>query len=605
MIRLRSTAALAGAALLAACSNPPAGGPQLAGLDDDEHPGRAVYDQFCAACHDHPQETRAPALASIQQLGFRGVRAALINGSMSVQGDALTNDQQIAVASWLDESARRADTSWIAANACTGRRKGVQLADEAAVPRFGVDLQNRRALSAAAAGLFKDDLSNLELAWAFGFPGNISMRAQPAVSGDQLFISVPESGQVFALDIAGDPCVEWVYEPGVPLRSAITLGKLPSGRDVLVFADAAVRETMLDAVTGDVIWTADVALGDFPSNATGAPILLGDRVYAPISAGEITIGANPAYECCKSHGGVVALDAATGAHVWEYHTMEQAQPTQVSRVGTQLWGPSGAPIWTTPAIDEARGQLYDGALRWKFQATENDVFLTGCMTDRTGPNCPPMDVNLVDYDFGASIMLAKTSDGSDIVLAGQKSGMLWALDPDTGALIWSADVGPGGPAGGIHWGLATDGTRVFAGVNRVSAPGEDMSREPGLHAINIDTGEVEWSVFVKPDCEGDRRERIPSCDSAFGFSAAPIVIDGAVVEGGLDGLVRIFDGATGALIWSYDTAKPFETVNGVEARGGSIDNAGIVAANGLLIAPSGYGLLGEQAGNVLLAFKPK
>jgi polyvinyl alcohol dehydrogenase (cytochrome) len=609
--------------LLAACSALDAS-PRVAAA---VHPGRPVYEQHCAQCHDHPDQTRAPAVATLEALGFRGIRVALTDGAMKTVGSALSTEEQIAVAGFLN-AGEGPDKAWIAAHTCKGARRSVKLDAAPTVASFGIDDGNERRLSAEASGLSKAQLAKLDLAWAIGFPGNVSLRAQPAVVGDQLFISTPEAGQLFALDIAGTPCVEWVYEPGVPLRSAVTFGALPSGRKVLAFSDGAVREHLLDAATGKEIWTTSVALGTV-SNATAAPALHGDRLYAPVSAGEINIGANPKYECCRSHGGVVALDAATGAKLWEMHTMQAAAPTRVSRVGTQLWGPSGAPIWNTPAIDGKRGQLYigtgentsapatdtsdsvmaialaDGAVRWKFQATRNDIFLTGCMTDASGPNCPSKDAFQKDYDFGASIMLTKRSDGSDIVLAGQKSGVLWALDPDTGRVLWSVDAGPGGPAGGIHWGLATDGKRVFAATNRAGAPGEDQKREPGLVAVDIDTGKVVWSVHAAPDCSGDRRTRIPSCDRAYGFSAAPLVVDGAVVQGGLDGLVRILDGETGALIWSYDTARPFGTANGVPARGGSIDNATIVAANGLLLVGSGYGLASEQPGNVLLAFKPR
>jgi polyvinyl alcohol dehydrogenase (cytochrome) len=78
-----------------------------------------------------------------------------------------------------------------------------------------------------------------------------------------------------------------------------------------------------------------------------------------------------------------------------------------------------------------------------------------------------------------------------------------------------------------------------------------------------------------------------------------------VVEGGLDGMLRAFDAKTGEVLFEFDTARTFEALNGVEAKGGSIDSASITAANGYLFVNSGYGMFGQMAGNVLLAFKAK
>ena len=96
-----------------------------------------------------------------------------------------------------------------------------------------------------------------------------------------------------------------------------------------------------------------------------------------------------------------------------------------------------------------------------------------------------------------------------------------------------------------------------------------------------------------------------SCGTNIGLSAAPAVIDGAVVEGGLDGMLRAFDAKSGEVLFQFDTARTFEALNGVEAKGGSIDSASITAANGYLFVNSGYGMFGQMAGNVLLAFKAK
>jgi polyvinyl alcohol dehydrogenase (cytochrome) len=482
-------------------------------------------------------------------------------------------------------------------------------------------------LTAHQAGLRKNDFARLELAWALGFPQTANMRAQPAIVGTTIYLPVVDSGQLFAIDIAGEPCLQWVYQHGVPLRTHVNYGTLADGRRVLVFGDGAAHVQMLEAATGKLLWRTSLRVTSV-SNTTGMPVLYRDRVYAPISSGELNMGAAPDYPCCTSHGAVAALDAATGAIVWVHHTMEAATPRGKSRIGTQLWGPSGAPIWTTPAIDERRGVLYvgtgqntsepptdssdavlaidleTGALRWKHQTTPNDIFLTGCMAEPDGPNCPPAYSINKDWDFGASMVLAARPDGSDVLLAGQKNGVLYALDPDQGGrLLWQVKLGPGGPAGGIHWGMAYDGERVYVPVNKVGIPFEDPE-EPGLHAVEVATGKVVWSWLNAADCSGDRAQRIPTCNRNYGLSAAALLVDGAVIQGANDGYLRIFDAVDGRLMFQFDTAREFPGINGITAKGGAIDNASVIVANGLLLVQSGYGLAGVP-GNALLAFRPR
>jgi polyvinyl alcohol dehydrogenase (cytochrome) len=588
--------------------------------------GQAVYAKYCASCHDKPEEIKSPAYQALREMSARIIAYALTHGKMRVQGEAMTAAEIDAVVEYL-AAAKQVDNSWIANHACSADRRAAETRLPAIVNGFGLGPRNHRRMSAAEAGLAKSDMADLELDWAMVFPQTATLRAQPVIIGHTLYQVVPDTGQLFALNIADQPCVHWVYEHIVPLRTSPHAGSLRDGRTALVFGDVAAHVQALDAATGQLIWRTSVRISSV-SNTTGMPVIYQDRVYTPISSGELTMGAAPEYECCTSHGGVVALDLESGAKIWTYHAMEEATPRRKSRVGTQLWGPSGAPIWTTPAIDEKRGVLYvgtgqntsepatntsdavlaidlkDGTLRWSFQATENDIFLLGCLFEPDGPNCPPDYSINKDWDFGASMLIADQPDGSDIILAGQKSGELWALDPDRdGKLLWRADVGPGGPAGGIHWGMAYEGRRVFVAVNKVGIPGEDAD-EPGLHAIDAATGKVLWSFINQADCSGDRKQRITTCDRNYGLSAATLLVDGAVIQGGNDGYIRIFDGDTGELLFSYDTAREYQGVNGVTGHGGSIDNTTIVAAHGKLYVQSGYGQ-GGAPGNVLLAFSPR
>jgi polyvinyl alcohol dehydrogenase (cytochrome) len=294
-----------------------------------------------------------------------------------------------------------------------------------------------------------------------------------------------------------------------------------------------------------------------------------------------------------------------------------------------MWGPSGAPIWNTPAIDEKRNLLYvgtgeqnsipfvdttdaivafnldTGERKWVFQATERDLWHYACPR---GANCFGAETGVTrDVDFGGSVVIGKRADGRDIILAGQKSGDIWALDPDNGGkLVWNIRLSRGGANGGVHWGIATDGQRVFAPMNDNSQPTEELPLAGvALHALDVETGKVLWTAKGEGDCSGDRRERYPNCERRFGFSPAPLVIDGAVLQGSVDGILRVFDTETGAELWRYDTMRTFDTVNGVPGNGGSIDSSPYIAADGMLYVVSGYARFGESPGNVILAFRPK
>jgi polyvinyl alcohol dehydrogenase (cytochrome) len=212
-------------------------------------------------------------------------------------------------------------------------------------------------------------------------------------------------------------------------------------------------------------------------------------------------------------------------------------------------------------------------------------------------------------DFGASLILGKLKDGRELLFAGQKSGTLWALDPATGKVVWRRDIGTGAPNGGIHWGIAFHDDTLFVPIAQVGRdlPGQkvDPSLKPGLYAVDANNGAVKWNFAASSDCTGGRDKRSPRCERFYGFSAAPTVIDGTVIEGSLDGFLRVFDEKTGRELWKTDTAMPFDTLNGVKGNGGSIDTASIVGVNGLLIVNSGYGMFGQAPGNVMLAFRPK
>jgi polyvinyl alcohol dehydrogenase (cytochrome) len=346
-------------------------------------------------------------------------------------------------------------------------------------------------------------------------------------------------------------------------------------------------------------------------------------VFIPAASWEETRSSNPEYLCCTFRGSVTALRAKDGTEVWKTYTIRE-KPTQIGKspgvIGS--WGPSGAGVWGSPTLDAKRGLLYittgdnfsspatdmsdavlaldlkTGRILWSKQVTPGDVFSGAC----TGGSCPGPD-----FDFGSSVLLEKLPSGRDVLLAGQKSGVVYALDPDRkGEIIWQTRVGKGGTNGGVQWGMASDGQRVYAAVSdvaRKAAAGTviqlglplDPAQGGGLTALRIANGEKAWYAAPAP-CGGK-----PNCSPAQ--PAAVTAIPGVVFSGGWDGVLRAVSTKDGKIVWDFDMAREFETVNGVPAKGGSMGSAGPTVAGGMVFAGAGYpGVQNGANGNVLLAF---
>jgi polyvinyl alcohol dehydrogenase (cytochrome) len=483
------------------------------------------------------------------------------------------------------------------------------------------------------AGLAAADVPRLRLRWAFGFPGTVRAYAQPTVAGGRVFVG-SQGGRVYSLDAAGG-CTHWEYAAGAPVRTAIAIGQRPDGWSAY-FGDQRGTVHAVDAVTGRSLWRTLVE--DHPAAIiTGAPLLVGETLFVPVSSFEEFSAANPGYPCCSFRGSLVALEAATGGPLWKAHTIAQEPgPGATGPDGRRAMGPSGAAIWSSPTYDAARRAVYvatgdnysdpptdtsdavlafdgdTGRLLWSRQITAGDAYNISCVVPGRA-NCPGADGP--DHDFGASAILVELPGGRRVLLAGQKSGVVTALDPDReGAILWQRRVGAGGRLGGVQWGMATDGSRLYVAVSDVRAervapgtPGAQISAlDPrvwflldggvggGLHALELETGEEVWRT-PHPGCGG-----VPGCSPAQ--SAAVTAIPGVVFSGGLDGRLRAYSAADGRILWDVDTKGEHRTVNGVAARGGSIDGPGAVVVGGLLHVGSGSGYFGTMPGNVLLTY---
>lgn len=582
--------------------------------------GEELFETACASCHTPAGTERTPGVSLLRQLTPRAIVASLADGVMRAEGADLTPEQRIQVAEYLTR--RRYEAEPFPGSAfCAGAAwSGL---DPAAISWMGFagNLAGTGYQPPQRAGLNASDVPHLRLRWAFAFPGGTNMRTSPTVAGDAALVAGP-FGEVLALDLATG-CVRWSYEADAMIRGAIAVGEGPEGRSTAWFVDARTNAYAVDLESGSLLWKHRVGWHAV-AYGTGSPTLHDGRLFVPVSSLEVAVSGDPRYECCTSSGAVAALDAATGEVLW-YHRVIPGYPEETgpNGIGTMNWGPSGAAVWSSPTIDPARGLLYAGTgenlthpvtessdailaldletgeLVWSFQGTAGDAFNMACTQAAYRENCP--DPPGPDLDFGMAPMLVTRADGKEILVAGQKSGMVWALDPDNdGAILWSAAVGKGSALGGIHWGMATDGRLAYAPNADRQAVIVDVNPErepsPGLHALDLMTGEVVWSAPSPPEaCQGKRR-----CFSSN--SAAATAIDGVVFAGGLDGVIRAHSTIDGEVIWEFDTTQGVETVGGVPGRGGAIDGPGPVVAGGMLFVNSGYGTFGQMPGNLLLAF---
>jgi polyvinyl alcohol dehydrogenase (cytochrome) len=577
--------------------------------------GAVVYQTRCAVCHDNAKD-RVPTKDALAQRTPEDILAALTTGPMKAQGSAMPAEEKNAVSTFLAGKAFGAGTEPQGIeNRCPGAPHEISLGENQ-WNGWGRDLDNSRFQP--APGLKAEDVPRLKVKWAFGYPAPITY-GQPTIIGDRIFVSTV-TGKIYSLD-AKTGCTHWSIEVGAPVRTAISVGALPIGwpaRYAAYFGDDKANAYAVDAATGKVLWK--IQLDQHPlARVTGSPTLHQGRLYVPLSSWEEGAGRIPGYECCKFQGAVVALDAYTGKRLWRTSTIpDPPKPFKKAADGTQMYGPAGASVWMAPTIDVKRKAIYigtgnsytdidvnsanaivaldleTGRTLWVKQMTSKDNYLVGCYVPGQG-TCPTAVGP--DVDFGSSPILRKMPNGKDVILAGQKSGVMWAIDPDQrGKVLWTVQLGQGSPLGGIEWGPAADRDQVYVAISDV-LPKKGF--EPGgISALKIGTGEKVWQTPApKVRCSWGPGVCSPA------QSAAVTAIPGVVFSGALDGHLRAYSSKDGAIVWDFDTAaKPYETVNGLTASGGSIDHAGATIANGILFLNSGYARITGQRGNVLIAF---
>jgi polyvinyl alcohol dehydrogenase (cytochrome) len=575
--------------------------------------GEALFAAACSSCHNG-DDPRAPGLETLHGRSPQAIVDALTFGSMRYQGLPFTGAERRDIAEYLTGRKMRSDAAGATAGRCAQTNP---FTDPFARPiwnGWGPTIENTHFQPGPQAGLRPEQVPRLALKWAFGFPDTASAWAQPTVAGGRVFAG-SQNGTVYSLD-AKTGCTVWTFVAHAGVRASVFIGpRTGTGRTALYpayFSDQQGYVYAVDAATGKLLWSQRV--DDHPLvRLTGSPTVYRGRVYVPTSSYEEG-GKPPGYGCCTFRGGVVALDARTGDVVWKAHTIPDA-PTLIRTYadGTEVWGPAGGAIWSAPTIDAKRrviyvgvGNTYSGApqpttdavlafdldtgkLRWTRQMNPGPRDVFGCVPgeincgERPGP----------DFDFGASPVLARLPNGRELIVAGQKSGVAYALDPDKkGAEVWHYRAGGGSGLGGIQWGVAVDGDQVYVPVAEIYNP------EPGgLHAVALATGKRVWYAPPPPPACGKPSR---ACSGAL-FSAIT-AIPGIVFSPSNDGAIRAYATKDGAVVWQFDTNRDFQTVNGVRARGGSMNGPAPTVVDGMVYVNSGYGAFGLRPGNVLLAF---
>jgi polyvinyl alcohol dehydrogenase (cytochrome) len=555
-----------------------------------------LFVKHCANCHRNASDIRAPLPDVLALMPQQQIIAALESGSMKSQAEGLSPDQRSSLAAYLSKVT--------AVDVAPDGRCGAGVTPaklEGAWNGWGVDLTNTRFQP--VPGVTAADLPKLKLKWALGFPNATVAYGQPTIVGGKLYFG-SQNGTVYAVD-ARSGCIYWTFKAPAGVRTAITVDGAR-----IYFGDLKANVYAVENATGKLIWQTKVETHP-SSRITGAPAFYDGRLYVPVSSVEEPPAQNPQYQCCTFRGSVVALEASTGTQIWKsYAIPDPPGKTRLNAAGTQLMGPAGAAIWSSPTIDVQRKVLYvatgngysdpptrytdaiiaydltTGSMKWSQQMTPNDRWNFACQ-GKGHDTCPPDPGG--DYDFGASPVLK-----GSLLFAGQKSGIVHALDPDKqGAIVWQTRIGRGSALGGVEWGIAVDAENVYAPLSDINGQGKEMG---GMFALRQKDGVKAWQTPpAKPACAGK-----PGCTPAQ--MAPATMIPGVVFSGSMDGHLRAYESAGGKVIWDFDTLRDFPTVNGVKAKGGSLNATGPTLAGGMMFVNSGYGVLGGMPGNVLLAF---
>lgn len=491
---------------------------------------------------------------------------------------------------------------------------------------WGLNKANHRFVAQATAGVKPSSLNNLTVKWVFAVADTDAPHTQPLITSNTVVIG-DGSGGVYALD-RDTGCERWRFDAGSMVRTALRYIQTDS-HHLISFGTLEAEVFAVDLMTGVQRWR--VKVGEHPqAMVTGSSVDHEGVIYQPISSWEVFWALNPFYSCCDFRSSIVAIDALSGEILWRSYTIDEpAKVTKPRLIFGDRRGPSGAPVWSQPALDVKRNRLYVGTGEnysapvtdtsdailafdlttgekvWSQQFLAGDAWTAACASPLDA-NCPEEDGP--DLDFGAPPILV-TLGNKDYILAGQKSGDVYALDPDNnGQKLWAYKASNGGMAGGVHFGMAINQARGVlyvpisdrdVGIIGENPPGKP---KPSLHAIDIASGQALWTVAAPGDCL-DTQKNKPIKDCHVGLSAAVTVTEDIVFAPSLDGYLYAFSATDGELLWSYNTVRDYSAVNGLEASGGAIDLGGVYLDGGQLFVSSGYGQIGQLPGNAFIVME--
>jgi polyvinyl alcohol dehydrogenase (cytochrome) len=452
------------------------------------------------------------------------------------------------------------------------------------------------------------NVKGLSPKWVFTTGGDVS--ATPTVDGDAVYF--PDwGGNLFAVEKNSGRLI-WSHKisdydgvdgaisrvsPAVDGNQVI-IGDILNGKQVHNGANVI----SVDRESGTLRWMTKV--DNHPAAIiTGSPVVFDGVVYVGVSSSEEGLATDPTYPCCSFRGSVVALDVKTGAMLWKTFDM----PDNGGKPG----GYSGGAVWQPPAIDPHRGTLFvgtgnnytapasveacqnatptancaaaddffdtalaldlkTGQIKWAKRLQGFDTWNLACfLPTGTNPNCPVPTSQ--DFDLGG----AGPNLVGNIVGFGQKSGIYWALNPDNGNIVWSTPVGPGSSLGGIEWGTATDGQRIYVAIGNRNhlpytlVPSGRQITWGSWSALDVATGKILWQTADPTTGATD--------------TGSVSVANGVMYAGSNSGQMYALDTRTGQILWNF-------------ASGGSvIDGPSIV--DGTLYWGSGYRNIPPGIGN--------
>jgi polyvinyl alcohol dehydrogenase (cytochrome) len=447
---------------------------------------------------------------------------------------------------------------------------------------------NTRFQPKSQGKLTAEDLPRLQLKWAFGYASVSTAGPQVTVAGGRLF-APSENGHLYALN-PRTGCRYWTYKAlaGIPTPVVVGRYRTRDGTDgsAVFFGDLKANAYAVDAQTGKEIWVRKV---DPHASAaiTGALVFAADRLFVPVQGlNEEAMRASAGYACCSFRGSVSALDPSTGTVIWKTYTVGASLPRRPNQAGIAAYGPAGGGIGSAPTVDTKRRLVYVSTGNGYADPVQSTTGAVLALDINTGELKWSHQIT-PDDDFSAPPALVRVHD-RDLLVLPEKSGVAWALDPNhEGAVVWQyrfgQDSGPGG-----QWGVALDDERAYVGVSDLQTP-----TPGGMRSLTLDDGHLLWDEPPQTKLCGVAR----NCGAGQG---GPLTaIPGAVLNAGMDGGVRAYSTKDGSILWTYDTNRDFDTVNGVRANGGSMDSAGPVVVDGMLYVTSGSD---DRRGNVLLAF---